>query len=224
MGDNEAIFKTITGFDFTNFYLEHKSKLTWHLSSMTKDLDEAEDFADDAFIQGLSKIGQYDPNKGAQIHTWIYTIGRNLVIKSWKDKQRIPSVSLDKEYDENSAISNFIPDDESKCVIEDIEIIKKALLCKKAIDELPEIYKEVLILREIEKMAYKDISDLLNVNLSTIKSRIRNGRIMVINKVQQDFKHIYKNGIDENDPIFEDILIYDSFIKNKEYSDEITCF
>ena len=98
MNHFELLFKDITGQDFTPFYLEHKPKLTWHLSKFTQNLEEAEDFAEEAFIQGLHKLEQYDPHKGAQIHTWIYTIGKHLVIKNWKEKFQLKiQIRLNRE-------------------------------------------------------------------------------------------------------------------------------
>ena len=45
-------------------------------------------------------------------------------------------------------------------------------------------------MREIKKMSYKDISDELNLNLSTVKSQIRNGRAILIKETQSEFDEI----------------------------------
>jgi DNA-directed RNA polymerase specialized sigma24 family protein len=58
---------------------------------------------------------------------------------------------------------------------------------KKYIDSLKEPYKTVIEMREIKKMAYKDISDKLGKNLSTIKSQIRNGRHLLITRSKKEF-------------------------------------
>jgi DNA-directed RNA polymerase specialized sigma24 family protein len=63
----------------------------------------------------------------------------------------------------------------------------KANIMKKHISELKEPYKQVIEMREIQKMAYKDIADFLQENLSTIKSRIRNGRAILINNSKKEF-------------------------------------
>jgi RNA polymerase sigma-70 factor (ECF subfamily) len=197
MNHFELLFKDITGQDFPSFYSEHKPKLTWHLSSLTQNLEEAEDFADEAFIQGLNKLEQYDPHKGAQIHTWIYTIGRNLVIKSWKEKQKIPAISLDKEYDENITLSDFIAyDDTEHEQLDEVEVMRKARLCEEAIYSLPEKYREVMIMRELQKLQYKDIAEKLDRNLSTVKSQIKKGRSLVIKRVERKFKIIKENGLE----------------------------
>jgi RNA polymerase sigma-70 factor (ECF subfamily) len=69
---------------------------------------------------------------------------------------------------------------------------KKAALIKNAIYNLPEKYRKVLILREIDNMQYQDISDTLNINLSTIKSQIAKGRKIISKKVEKEFKKLDK--------------------------------
>ena len=67
---------------------------------------------------------------------------------------------------------------------------KKADVLKKHIDELKEPYKTVIEMREVKKMAYKDIADQLGKNLSTIKSQIRNGRHILITQSKKEFDDI----------------------------------
>ena len=63
---------------------------------------------------------------------------------------------------------------------------KKAEIMKKHMDTLKEPYKTVIEMREIKKMAYKDIADHLGKNLSTIKSQIRNGRHILISQSKKE--------------------------------------
>ena len=59
-----------------------------------------------------------------------------------------------------------------------------------AIGGLKDPYKKVIEMREIKKMQYQDISEQLGKNLSTIKSQIRNGRILLIKSTEKEFKII----------------------------------
>jgi RNA polymerase sigma-70 factor (ECF subfamily) len=96
-------------------------------------------------------------------------------------------MSLDVELDEEgTTMKDFIQEDEDTTHIPDV-IEMKADIMKKHIDELKEPYKQVIVMRELQKMAYKDIADQLNENLSTIKSRIRNGRAILINNSKKEF-------------------------------------
>lgn len=196
----EIQFEERTGLNFKNFYKNYKPKLMWYIARYTKDPEIAEDHVEDAFIQALLNISTYKrPDEGgAQVNTWIYKIAENIVKKAHKDSERIPTNSLDKEMAENFNLSNLIPYDDGRKNVDEYNIfVKKANLIKETIYSLPEKdskYKKVLIMREIEGMAYKEISEELNINLSTIKSQIKKGRNIVKKKVLKKFQDIDYNG------------------------------
>lgn len=195
----EKQFETRTGINFQFFYKNHKPKLIWYITKYTKDSSIAEDHVEDAFIQALLNIETYKrPDEGgAQLNTWIYKIAENIVKKVHKDSERLPTDSIDKDLAINFSLSNVIAYDDSKKPTEEYNIfVKKASIIKDAIYNLPEKdskYKKVLIMREIEGMQYKEISDELNINLSTIKSQIKKGRTIIRKKVEKKFKDIDYN-------------------------------
>jgi len=196
----EDRFEERTGLNFQNFYKNYKPKLMWYISKYTKDTETSEDHVEEAFIQALLNISTYKrPEEGgAQVNTWIYKITENIVKKAHKDKKRLTTNSLDKEMAENFKLSNLIPYDDGKNILEEYNIfVKKANLIKETIYNLPEKdskYKKVLIMRELEGMAYKEISEQLNINLSTIKSQIKKGRNIIKKKVIKKIQEIDHNG------------------------------
>jgi len=199
----EKQFEERTGINFENFYKNYKPKLMWYISRYTKDPEIAEDHVEDAFIQALLNISTYKrPDEGgAQVNTWIYKIAENIVKKAHKDSERLPTNSLDKEMAENFNLSNLIPYDDGKRNNYEYNIyVKKANVIKDTIYNLSEKdskYKKVLIMREIEGMAYKEISEELQINLSTIKSQIKKGRTIIKKKVLKKFQEIDHNGAEE---------------------------
>lgn len=199
----EIQFEERTGVNFKTFYKNYKPKLMWYIARYTKDPEVAEDHVEDAFIQALLNISTYKrPDEGgAQVNTWIYKIAENIVKKAHKDSERIPTNSLDKEMAENFNLSNLIPYDDGRKNVDEYNVfVKKANLIKETIYGLPEKdskYKKVLIMREIEGMAYKEISEELNINLSTIKSQIKKGRNIIKKKVLKKFQDIDHNGAEE---------------------------
>ena len=199
----EMKFEQRTGINFQTFYKNYKPKLMWYLTRYTKDPEISEDHVEDAFIQALLNINTYKrPDEGgAQVNTWIYKIAENIVKKSHKDSERLPTNSLDKEFVDNVHLSNLIPYDDGKKGLDEYKVfVKKASIIKDAIYNLPEKdskYKKVLIMREIEGLAYKEISEELNINLSTIKSQIKKGRNIIKKKVIKKFQEIDNNGVDE---------------------------
>jgi RNA polymerase sigma-70 factor (ECF subfamily) len=182
--DHEVLFKEQTGNDFTFFYKKYYPKLIYYTSKICGDEQKAEDVTTQAFMDAFEKIESYKREK-SQFSTWLFTIARNIALQDLKSTRK--TMSLDVELDEEgTTMKDFIQEEEDLTHIPDV-IEMKANIMKKHISELKEPYKQVIEMREIQKMAYKDIADLLQENLSTIKSRIRNGRAILINNSKKEF-------------------------------------
>lgn len=198
MNKFEVDFKNRTGIEFKKFYKENKPKLVWYITKWTKSIEAAEDFAEEAFIQALKKIDLYQGDK-SQAHTWLYSIANNIVKKSYADQQKLPSVSIDKVFNDNANVKMFLPYEDNKKEIEHYqETCKKAEIIKNAIYSLPdkyEKYKKVLIMRQLENFSYDEISEYLGLNLSTVKSQIRKGRQIIKKKVENQINIIDEQGL-----------------------------
>lgn len=190
MTEQEKLFKERTGKDFTELYEKYYPKLMYFTGQICKDQKRAEDLSTDAFIIALEKIDKYDKEK-AQFSTWLFTIARNLTLQDIKISNR--SISLDVEYDnDGTTMKDFIQSDEDAIneVLRNDIFDQKARIMKSRIEKLKEPYRTVIEMRELKKMAYKDIADVLDKNLSTIKSQIRNGRHILIEQTKKEFDNI----------------------------------
>jgi len=183
MNKFERHFKHISGIDFNDFYNDQYPKLLFYLNNWTKSADLSEDIASEAFMQCLNKIETFDQSK-SQVHTWLYTIAKNMAIKKFKDNQKLPLISMDKEFGKNNVtLESFFTYDDNKHEYNKHKILKrKADVIRKSIYELPDKqqkYKDVLKLREIDAMSYEEIAIYLDLNLSTVKSQIKKGREII---------------------------------------------
>jgi RNA polymerase sigma-70 factor (ECF subfamily) len=183
--EQNELFIQQTGKDFQFFYKKYYPKLIYFTSKMCGDPQKAEDITSESFISAFEKINLYHQDK-SQFSTWLFTIARNLVLQEIKQSKK--SVSMDVHIDEEgTSLKDFI------CEPEDIgaknfDIIdKKAEIMLNQISKLKEPYRTVIEMREIKKMAYKDISEELNENLSTIKSRIRIARLMLVDRTKKEY-------------------------------------
>jgi RNA polymerase sigma-70 factor (ECF subfamily) len=182
--EQEKVFKERTGKDFATLYQKYYPKLIYFTSRICKDLQKAEDISTDSFMIALEKIDKYEKEK-SQFSTWLFTIAKNLTLQNIKLENR--NISLDIEFDdEGTTLKDFIQEEESREFVHDV-YRQKAEVMKKHISELKEPYKTVIIMREIDRMQYKDIADSLGKNLSTIKSQIRNGRQILIENTEKEF-------------------------------------
>ena len=183
--EQEKIFKERTGNDFTFYYKKYYQKLIYFTFKMCNDTQKAEDVTTDSFIVALEKIEKYEKGK-SQFSTWLFTIAKNLMLQEIKVQKK--TVSIDVEIDEEgTTLKDFIQEESIKENLTDISF-KKAEIIKKHMSDLKEPYRRVLHMREIDKMAYKDIASELNKNLSTIKSQIRGGRAILKSQTKREFE------------------------------------
>jgi len=185
--EQEKLFREKTGKDFSQLYQKYFPKLIYFTSRICNDQQKAEDLSTDSFMIALDKIEKYDRDK-SQFSTWLFTIAKNLTLQDIKNQKR--SISLDVEFDEEgTTMKDFIQEEESDLQIQSISA-KKAEIIKKYMKDLKEPYRTVIEMREVKKMAYKDIAGQLGKNLSTIKSQIRNGRHILMSQSKKEFDQI----------------------------------
>jgi RNA polymerase sigma factor (sigma-70 family) len=185
--EQEKIFKERTGNDFSTMYKKYYTKLVYFTSRICNNPQKAEDISTDSFLTAFEKINKYEIDK-SQFSTWLFTIAKNIALQDIKAERR--NISIDVEYDnDGTTMKDFIYNIENENTSYDIIKIKSDIM-KSKIRELKDPYRKVIEMRELQKMSYKDISKNLNKNLSTIKSQIRNGRILLKKQTENDFKKI----------------------------------
>jgi len=157
--EQEELFKERTGKEFSFFYQKYYPKLLYYTSKMCQsarlDPAKAEDISTDSFLIAFEKIHKYEKEK-SQFSTWLFTIAKNLMLQEIKTDQK--TLSMDVEVDEEgTTMKDFLQEAESEQHIQDL-IQMKAEIMLKRISELKEPYKQVIEMREIKKMVYKDIA------------------------------------------------------------------
>lgn len=185
--EQENLFRERTGKDFSFFYKKYYPKLIYYTSKMCNDPQKAEDISTDSFLIAFEKIHKYEKEK-SQFSTWLFTIAKNLMLQDIKNSKK--TMSLDVEIDEEgTTMKDFLQEEDSEEYLHDITA-QKAEIMKRHISKLKEPYRRVIEMREIKKMQYKDIADELKLNLSTVKSQIRNGRSILIRETEKEFELI----------------------------------
>jgi len=125
---------------------------------------EAEDITQEAFLKAYRSIDHFKGNSG--FYTWVYSIARNLSIdyfrkqKNEMNRSSIPVDEFEIESDEFSSADRR----------------EEVLLLRKAISELPELLRTVVVMKTIDGLTYPEISEILDVNEQTIKNRMFRAR------------------------------------------------
>lgn len=189
--DHEELFKEKTGNNFTHFYKKYYPKLIYYTAKMCNDTQKAEDVTTESFLTAFEKIDKYEKEK-SQFSTWLFTIARNIMLQEIKNQKKTTSIDVQID-EEGTTLKDFIQEEENTDHITSLTN-RKAEIMMNHILQLKEPYRKVIIMREIKKMQYKDISEELGKNLSTIKSQIRNGRAILNKLTKKDFEmldHMY---------------------------------
>jgi len=154
--EQELLFKERTGEEFSFFYEKFNPRLIYYINNITKDEHLAEDVATDAFIKAFEKIEQYEKDK-AQFSTWLFTIGRHLALQELKQGRK--TMSIDSELDdEGTTLKDFIQEDDNNDEFLFVLNNKKTEILKREIEKLKQPYRNVIEMREIQRMQYKEIA------------------------------------------------------------------
>lgn len=178
--------------NFKELYERLKPGVMNHCFGILKDSNLAEDAFLNCMAKIWLKIDQYDVDRG-NFSTWCYNIARNeslLLLKSRKkyvsqtegDVEFIASVNTDGEvYElEKDPLWAFAHEENS------IEEIYDAVI--EEIKNLPPLYKDIMIDREINNMKYKDIAKKYSIKKRSIATRIRRARTKIRKKMETSVK------------------------------------
>lgn len=151
----------------------YKDKIFQVAFRMVGNRQEAEDIAQETFLRVYANLNSYDSSY--KFSTWIYRIATNLCIDRGRKKKA--DFSLDEETDGtngldwHSRLSSNEKSPEEKLVTKELqETVQDAL------SELAPKYRSIMILRYIEDLSLQEISEVLKLPITTIKTRIHRGR------------------------------------------------
>lgn len=136
---------------------------------LTRNASDADDVVQEAFLRALKYFGGFRGEGTSQSRAWLLTIVRN-VAYTWQRRLRADASTT--EFDE-TVHSEAITDEHPGSVLSRSDA-RETLAA--ALDHLPPAFREVIVLREIEGLSYKEISDVVDVPVGTIMSRLSRAR------------------------------------------------
>lgn len=162
---------------FRELVRRHQDKVYRLALRLTRDESRAQDAMQDAFLQVYRKIGQFQEQSA--FTTWLYRITVNAALMRMRSEKRHRESSLEEaspRYSEQGEIAEPV-DDWSAAVDDDAGNRELAKYAQVAIDELPETYKSVFVLRELEEMSTEDVAQILDLTIPTVKTRLHRARL-----------------------------------------------
>lgn len=144
---------------------------------------DVEDIVQDTFLKAFSRLSSFQQQ--SSFYTWLCRIAINTALDSLKRSGRSPVQAVEdpelvQEGPAAGRGSGPIPAPDAGLETEEI-----ARITQEVLEELPEIFRTVLVLREFEELAYQDIADTLGISIGTVESRLFRARARFREKLLQ---------------------------------------
>ena len=148
------------------------------LFRLTENTEEARDLTQETFLRAFQNIGHFRGE--ADLRTWIYRIAINQARNRWRwwrRRRRDLTVSLDsiegpRDQPLSATLTEGSHNPEQATLAHERERVLRA-----ALQALSRVYRETVILRDIEGFSYEEIAATLEISAGTVKSRLARGRL-----------------------------------------------
>jgi RNA polymerase sigma-70 factor (ECF subfamily) len=178
LSDEEIVERIVNGekFLYENLIRKYNSRLFRIAMSIINDDMEAEDIMQTAYINAYLQLASF--GKRSSFGTWLTKILINESLLHKKRKQRLNDILAQKEIAEYHTETplNHLMNKELKDILEN------------AILTLPEKYRLVFVMREIEDMSTSETMEVLNIGESNVKIRLNRAKEMLRNELSDQFK------------------------------------
>ena len=167
------------GAAFTELWDTNIQNLRLYLGSTMKNLDDfyIEDICSRSFEKAFRQIKSYDPSK-SRFSTWLRAIAHNTALDIIESETRTQRKQV--SIDDNPASGAVIDiGDGMASALENIIIDEDEEKLRTCVEGLPELYREIARKRLIDGLQYKEIAEELDMELNTVRTRIRRAKAML---------------------------------------------
>jgi RNA polymerase sigma-70 factor, ECF subfamily len=159
--------------DFEDEMLPHLDAIYNFALRLTTDPNDAEDLVQDTIVKAFRFFNSYE--KGTNAKAWLFRILKNSYINNYRKKSKQPH---QVDYDEISTFYETVRSEQSNTT--DMEDIMYGQLLDddvtRALERIPEDFRTVVLLCDVEGFTYEEIANMLDVPIGTIRSRLHRGR------------------------------------------------
>lgn len=177
--DSRLVERTLAGEPeaFQELVERYQGRLFALARHYTRNAADIEDMVQDTFLKAFSRLEGFDHR--SSFYTWIYRIATNTILDVLKRRGRSPIRAV-----EDPEVIGEVTPVEGPSPMASLEAGEVAAITRRVLDELPDIFKAVLVMREFHGMAYQDIADQLGISIGTVESRLFRARARFKDKLQ----------------------------------------
>ena len=169
-GDSAAVERLV---------LKYQNRIYNVVLKICADPDDAAELTQETFVKVIENLGKFEGR--SSFYTWAFRIAVNLTLNYCQRNAKLAVRSLDSEegyYDQQAthALKELLSDDRSPdpaAMAQNKEVYEIAI---KALSQLDEAQRTVIVLRDIEGMSYARIAEVLSIELGTVRSRLSRAR------------------------------------------------
>jgi RNA polymerase sigma-70 factor (ECF subfamily) len=153
-----------------------------YIYRIIRDRDAAEDLAQETFVRVFNKSRQF--KSVAKFSTWLYKIATNLSLNEIRDRKVRPSLTLYSQAESQTITGELISLLPAQQAPTETDSRRRELarLIENTLQQLPEKYRLVLVLCDIERFSYQEAAHVLGMRVGTIGSRLSRARRYFIEK------------------------------------------
>jgi RNA polymerase sigma-70 factor (ECF subfamily) len=159
--------------DFEEEIIPHLDAMYNFALRLTSDPSDAEDLVQDTIVKAYRFFSSYE--KGTNAKAWLFRILKNSYINNYRKQSKQPN---QVDYDEVSTFYETIRAERTDTSDLEDKMFRDLIDddISHALDELPEDFRTVVLLCDVEGFTYEEIANMLDVPIGTIRSRLHRGR------------------------------------------------
>lgn len=141
---------------------------------LTRDRQDAEDLVQEVYLRAYRGFGSF--TDGSNLKAWLYRILTNAFINEYRRRQRRPVTVSEAEDPEYSLFDRL--GEETAAPSAEREVLERLPDedVQRALEDLPEQYRMVVLYADVEGFSYREIADILEIPIGTVMSRLHRGR------------------------------------------------
>jgi RNA polymerase sigma-70 factor (ECF subfamily) len=174
---------------FEEIFNRYVDKIYGIALGISRDPNSTEDIIQDVFLTLMKKIDTFEGR--AKFSTWLYRVTVNASYMHLRAEKKYESdYSLENyvPYDENGTLTSRIKDKDWSSRPDILNYSKEAMeILVTAINELPETYRIVCQLRDVNELSNEEISEILGISSGAVKSRLHRARLYLRDKISDYF-------------------------------------
>lgn len=189
--DESQIIASILGgntHQFHDLIRPHERSVYIMALSLLQNEADAEDAAQEAFLKAFRNLAKFRGE--AKFGTWLVSIALNEARSRLRNRKAVKMESLDDIPEGQENVSPALLRDWREIPSEALERKEVRQLLQNAIGDLPLIYREVFLLRNIEELSVNDSAETLGISIASVKVRLHRARIMLQKKLVPQLKQV----------------------------------